>query len=193
MPKLTLKDLEGLARDDMGEFLNRYHMNGCAAEIGVMFGGFARTILGKWKGEIYYAVDLWRRLSAEEYRERTEGIDYEACYQQVQAMAEADPRICVIRHRSVNAARFVPDQCLDWVFIDANHSYRAVLADMDAWWPKVRPGGIFSGHDYGLDTNWPNFTEVKPAVDRWSQEHNLPFVLGDKGSTWYALKPWDAL
>ncbi len=45
------------------------------------------------------------------------------------------------------AAR-VPDESLDFVFIDAGHSYAAVRADIDAWWPKVKRGGWFGGHDY---------------------------------------------
>ena len=34
------------------------------------------------------------------------------------------------------------------MFIDARHSYDAVLEDLNAWWPKIRPGGILAGHDY---------------------------------------------
>jgi predicted O-methyltransferase YrrM len=37
---------------------------------------------------------------------------------------------------------------LDFVFVDADHSYDAVKADVAAWLPKVKPGGILAGHDY---------------------------------------------
>lgn len=42
----------------------------------------------------------------------------------------------------------------DWIYVDALHTYDASLADMRAWWPKLRHGGLFSGDDYAdhMDT-----------------------------------------
>ena len=48
---------------------------------------------------------------------------------------------------SVEAAPLVEDGSLDFVFVDAGHSYDAVKADIAHWAPKVRPGGWFGGHD----------------------------------------------
>ena len=53
------------------------------------------------------------------------------------------------------------DESVRFVFIDADHSYDAVLSDLKEWWPKLRKGGIFAGHDYGVKA-WPG---VKRAVD----------------------------
>jgi predicted O-methyltransferase YrrM len=50
---------------------------------------------------------------------------------------------------SVEAANGFEDAALDWVFIDANHTYEAVLADILAWAPKLKDGGLMSGHDFG--------------------------------------------
>lgn len=49
---------------------------------------------------------------------------------------------------SLRAAVLFADASLDFVFIDANHSYEAVINDIRAWWPKIRPGGLLAGHDY---------------------------------------------
>ena len=49
---------------------------------------------------------------------------------------------------------------MDLVFIDANHSYEAVKADIQAWRPQITGGGIICGHDY--TDSWPG---VKKAVD----------------------------
>jgi predicted O-methyltransferase YrrM len=45
----------------------------------------------------------------------------------------------------------------DFIFIDAAHDYDSVVKDRAAWWPKLKPNGIFAGHDYP-------WHEVKQAV-----------------------------
>ena len=54
------------------------------------------------------------------------------------------------RMTSVEAAKTYEDQSLDFVFIDADHSYESVKEDIIAWFPKVKYGGIISGHDYHM-------------------------------------------
>lgn len=49
---------------------------------------------------------------------------------------------------SVEAAQQVEDNWLDLVFIDADHEYLSVAANIVAWWPKIHDGGILCGHDY---------------------------------------------
>jgi predicted O-methyltransferase YrrM len=71
---------------------------------------------------------------------------------------------------SVEASKLYADESLDFVFIDADHSYEAVKRDIAAWLPKVKSGGIIAGHDYCV---WPGFgvieavTEAFERVDVW--------------------------
>jgi len=54
----------------------------------------------------------------------------------------------VITGDSAISASLFDDNSIDFVFIDANHTYPAVKADISAWYPKVKVGGWICGHDY---------------------------------------------
>jgi Methyltransferase domain len=49
---------------------------------------------------------------------------------------------------SLQAATMYDAASLDFVFLDADHSYEGVSADIAAWTPKVKRGGIIAGHDF---------------------------------------------
>ena len=53
-----------------------------------------------------------------------------------------------IRLSSYEASQTYKDASLDFVFIDAAHDYDNVLLDIKSWYPKVKVGGVISGHDY---------------------------------------------
>jgi predicted O-methyltransferase YrrM len=48
---------------------------------------------------------------------------------------------------STAAADHFEDESLDCIFIDGDHSEKAVRADINAYFHKVKPGGILCGHD----------------------------------------------
>lgn len=66
-----------------------------------------------------------------------------------------------MRARGADIAPLVEDRSIFMPFIDADHRYEAVRDDIDTWLPKVQPGGIIAGHDYGH----PDLVGVKRAVD----------------------------
>lgn len=75
-------------------------------------------------------------------------------------------RITKVKLPSVEAAKRYNDGAFDLVFIDANHDYPFVVEDIEAWLPKVRKGGILSGHDYNNTKKYGNrFKGVDRAVD----------------------------
>lgn len=87
-------------------------------------------------------------------------------------------RIFAVRGQSVEVAATwtLP---VDFVFLDAEHSYEAVKADIEAWWPHLKVGGVFCGHDYGVK----GFPGVKQAVDERFQN------VGQVGNIWWIKKP----
>ncbi|MCK9570129.1 class I SAM-dependent methyltransferase [Candidatus Pacearchaeota archaeon] len=68
---------------------------------------------------------------------------------------------------SVKAAGQFQDASIDFVFLDANHSYSSVFQDVRLWHPKIRPGGLLCGHDYNGQGDRRGGFGVKPAVDEF--------------------------
>lgn len=85
---------------------------------------------------------------------------------------------------SVKAADYFPDRSLAAVVIDAGHDYASVAADITAWLPKVAPGGVLCGDDYGV----PGHPPVWPGVRRAVEELLPGFRCVPHEGWWYEVK-----
>ena len=92
-----------------------------------------------------------------------------------------------------------PDDFFDYVYVDARHDYKGVTQDLDAWWPKLKAGGIFSGHEYVTNDDGPKQSgqdwsinydgsvdtrAVKGAVDDFASRTNRQVVVTYRESGW---------
>jgi hypothetical protein len=138
-------------------------------EIGVFQGRTSQQFRCLFPDAFLYLIDPWKLY--DEYLSETAGPisrqsnDYEDAYQKVKKVFSQDPKVQIIRKASAEALLDVPDG-VDLIFIDGNHSYLNVKQDIESWVPKVRRGGIISGHDY----NAHRFPEVIKAVDEFFPE-----------------------
>ena len=73
--------------------------------------------------------------------------------------------VAVHRAPSVEAAESFADGYFDWVYIDGNHLYEFVKADLETYHRKVRTGGYIAGDDYGAEGWWEG--GVTRAVDEF--------------------------
>lgn len=129
------------------------------AEIGVKEGRFIGHLLGQFPHMMMFAVDPWENQPGgnEDYI----GWDWNTIYQTYKANVAAHAkRVIEIREYSEAAVTQVADGLLDFVFIDAQHDYDSVKRDIELWTPKVKRGGLISGHDYD-----DKFDGVRRAVD----------------------------
>jgi len=77
-----------------------------------------------------------------------------------------DKRVTVLEGKSQQVVRQVKDGSLDFVFIDADHSYKECLQDIRLWFLKVRRGGLVCGHDFGHK----KFPGVEQAVREYFKD-----------------------
>lgn len=119
------------------------------AEVGVWKGHFVRDILKHTTGiEQYWAVDPWKPLPEKYGRMfRLNRNNWDDLYWYAAKMMKRFSALKVVRMDSTEAAKMFPKGYFDLVFIDADHFYDAVLADLKAWTPLVREGGLVTGHD----------------------------------------------
>ena len=156
------------------------------AEIGVAFGGHLEEILTNTSLQTAYAVDSYSltQTTTDSFR-RSDGVpfdqsDYENLFQFANdRLQKFGNRIIFIRDSSLNSLDRI--ESLDMVFVDAEHSYDAVVLDLNIWYDKINYNGIISGHDY----DHPNFPGVKIAVDEFIERNNLKLNVC-KGYVWWA-------
>jgi hypothetical protein len=148
-------------------------------EVGSYYGWstayLAKELMKHNPNAIFYAIDLFDLPLPEEskgsggteipfMRERQYRI-----FLKTLKSNEVTDFVTVIKGCSWDMAANFDDNSLDFVYIDADHSYIAVKKDIAAWAPKMKKGGILAGHDYG------SHESVRQAVQE---------LLGDRANVW---------
>lgn len=193
--------------------ISKYIGDGKGVEVGVFKGDFSKEILQNWSGTLYM-VDVWKGLGEEYIDISNHNFHADAYKNTMDNIHGYEDRGIMIRASSKNASEIFEDESLDFVFIDANHAYDFVVEDIKLWYPKLKKGGMFSGHDYILmdwynDPNFaPNnkdkyiytFTDegqqiyngifgVNPAVDEFCERMGYKVNhTGEWFSTWWVIK-----
>jgi predicted O-methyltransferase YrrM len=145
-------------------------------ELGVWKGHSISFLADKLrnKNKKIYAVDIF-----EEWDKNKEVLQEVKHINEIYntVLKESDTRHLITDVKSISweAASLFEDGSVDFVFIDADHSYESVVKDIKAWLSKIKKGGIISGHDYFTSP------DVRSAVDEL-----LGAVESDKKqNTWY--------
>lgn len=185
-------DLKFSKRDQLGDILNENKFE-VGVEIGVQAAFFSETTLKRWKScKIYVLVDPWQHQdhyhdganTAQNVQDKT----YNSAINRLRPFEEQGVKIIVCRNFSDICVNHFKDNYFDYIYVDARHDFKSVYKDMSIWWPKLKAGGIFAGHDYLTQdelrhgSDWTvNYdgtidhtrTVVKGAVNKFAAEHNL--------------------
>lgn len=105
----------------------------------------------------FYVVDHWKGSDEPAHHADPDvrtGRLYEVFLKNIKPVADF---VRPLRTSSVEAAKTFDDGTLDLVLLDAGHTYEDVKADLEAWLPKLKAGGVLAGDDW-------NWTGVHSAV-----------------------------
>ena len=117
-------------------------------EVGVYKGEAMKQFMDSGKFRRYFGVDFWSGDYADPNPRFLECIpDAEGQFDEV---AKWYPNVVKMKMTSKEAAGYFHDNLFDFIYIDANHTYEFAKEDLDLWWPKVKCGGYFGGHDYNM-------------------------------------------
>jgi hypothetical protein len=158
-------------------------------------------------------VDVWRPLGEEYEDASNHAVHVNAYAETMDNIKGLEDRGIMIRANSKSASEIFPDESLDFIYIDANHAYDFVVEDIKLWFPKLKKGGIFAGHDY-IDMDWygdtvyaPNGKDkyiyldsddglvyagifgVNPAVDEFCERNSYDLEVTQEWlGTWWIIK-----
>jgi predicted O-methyltransferase YrrM len=137
-------------------------------EVGAWFGKstnyMAQQIRESKKNIQFTTVDTWKGTDDEDIHQEIVGsfagdIFYEFVDNSI--LSDNYGHIDMIKDTSKNASNQFANGSIDYLMLDAGHSYDALMEDLKAWYNKVKPGGIVSGDDYGV------FHGVTQAADEY--------------------------
>lgn len=158
------------------------------AEVGVLDGWSAEVLLRTFPRLNLWLVDAWKPFVGNCGLDNKDATYFENAYEAAQFWTRfAASRRFTLRQSSPNAALRFADASLDFVFIDANHTYEHVRDDIFAWWPKLRAGGIMAGHDYGVYRDKTGEWGVARAVNEFAAATHREIAVGADG-VWSARR-----
>lgn len=165
-------------------FLFSSHERLVGAEVGVNRGLTTKFLLDNLDIKSYYCIDPWLPYDGEAAGStHTTAETAEAHYKETEKrLLPHKDKVIMLRMSSAEAAQYIPDDSLDFVFIDGCHDYEHVRQDCELYWPKVKYRGVFSGHDFQAQP------QVQYALKDFFEDKPINSVKLSANDVWYVLR-----
>lgn len=157
------------------------------AEIGVWKGDFAAEVLQSSPCiEIYYMVDPWASLPDWNKPFNVSPEIFNEIYKEMEEKtAFAAHRCKILRGRTKDVIDAIPDESLDFAYIDGDHTLRGITIDLIKIWPKIKKGGFVGGDDF-TTTPWQHDLKFEPTLVcpfsiYFAEAMNVPIIALEHG------------
>lgn len=156
------------------DILHLIEKNTIGAEIGVFEGEFSIQINNIVTPKTLHLVDLFegQMCSGDKDGNNIKYINLDSSYKNLLNKFANNSSINIFKGTSYSFYKTIPDNYLDFIYIDGDHTYNGVCLDLEHSRNKVKSGGVISGHDYT-----PTFEGVIRAVDEFCSRYNLSKVI----------------
>lgn len=142
-------------------FLSRLPTGGQAIEIGVWRGAFSSVILDVVEPDHLTLIDPWAHIVEDSHTEafsgRTEAKKMNRIHDEVRQKFRkqiAAGQVTIMREFSGTALKKFGKESIDFAYVDGDHSYEGITADLEALFPRMRVGGIMAFDDYHRQGWW---------------------------------------
>ena len=152
-------------------------------EIGVYKGENAIEMLANCPALFLFLVDNYDRITkdaAGTYPYTSEEMKLVKA-EAIQLLQSFNNRYMFIFKSSNEAVKEFNDLFFDYIYIDGDHRYEQIKQDLDFWYPKLKLGGIFAGHDF-------NEGGVNKAVNEWFINNKLQYFTEIPSYDWWSIK-----
>ena len=150
---------------------------GESIELGVAAGTFSRMILEGGSCRRLWSIDRWS-----DHHDVAQYLDA------TKRLIAIKPGVCVpLRMAFAEAAPLFADGSIDGIYIDGYAGGGQEGGEtLRTWWPKLKKGGLFAGHDYH-----PDFPATIKSVDAFAASHGFEFTVTEEADgypSWYGRK-----
>jgi hypothetical protein len=172
---------------DRYEVLKQLPTGGTAVEVGVAYGDFTQPILDTLQPATFIAIDNFSIVAGDEpwgrQTLRDAGSSHHDFYMHKFGEPIATGRMIVKKGLSWELIEQLPDRSVDYMYIDADHSYASVSRETRALCSKMRPGGFVQFNDYThFDQNAMLSYGVPKAVHEFMEKEDYEML-------WLCLHP----
>lgn len=165
--------MEITTREDFPKLMKHLGLPMVVVECGTAEGIFSQEMYG-WGLEKLYLIDIWERVPFISGCASFEQKWHDGNYERVKGLFGDKPNVVMLKGFTYKMANEIPDESCGLIYVDADHTYDGVKADIEVFYKKLVKGGIMAFHDFGN----PSYG-VNRAVQEFTRNEGLYHLIED--------------
>jgi Tfp pilus assembly protein PilF len=179
------------SRTELGFLLNSLNLLEHGAIVGLQNGNFSQKMRSTWNGKYLHLIDDWKsNLSIREDSYLTDGQQKQLYHHIISAFTD-DSNAFVYKMNSLFAVNQFPESFFDWIYLETDNTYDSCIANLKAWCPKLKTGGIIAVYNSIENCSEQDRSGTKTAIEEFVKDRDSELFFTDSDNTyfWYFIKP----